>query len=228
MESNSITPTGTRVQNMDQLPRGRHSLSRDEVMSSQRGRMQRAVAVVVAEKGYGDTVVENIVSVAGVSRKTFYEHFTDVQDCFLQAYSSFGDLVLDEVTNAVVTAEPVGSAPMRAAYRTIFTFLTEERELAQAFWVDAVSAGPGYAETRQRIYGGFTELLRVGYALRRQNEPDLPEPLESSYAAATGMSAEMVILSVLSDSEVDVEEMTNDAVTFTLAILQAQPVTADA
>ena len=92
----------------------------------------------------------------------------------------------------------------------------------------AVSAGPGYVETRERIYGGFTELLRVGYALRRQNEPDLPEPLESSYAAATGMSAEMVILSVLSGTKVDVEAMTNDAVTFTLAILQAQPVAADA
>ncbi|MBJ7343597.1 MAG: TetR/AcrR family transcriptional regulator [Solirubrobacteraceae bacterium] len=223
-----IVPAGTRVQNMDQLPRGRHSLSRGEVMSSQRGRMLRAVAVVVAEKGYGDTVVENIVSVAGVSRKTFYEHFTDVQDCFLQAYSGFGDMILDDVANAVAAAEQVGAAPMRAGYQTVFTFLNEERDLAQAFWLDAISAGPGYAETRERIYGGFAELLRAGYELRRQNEPDLPEPLESSYAAATGMSAELVILSVLSGTEVDVEVMTDDAVTFTLAILQAQPVTADA
>ena len=79
MESNSIATKAARVHNMDQLPRGRHSLSREQVFSSQRGRMMRAVAVVVAEKGYGATVVENIVSVAGVSRKTFYEHFTDVR-----------------------------------------------------------------------------------------------------------------------------------------------------
>ncbi len=228
MESNSITPAGTRVQNMDQLPRGHSSAPRDQVMSSQRGRMLRAVAIVVAEQGYGDTVVENIVSVAGVSRKSFYEHFTDVQDCFLHSYSGFGDMIIDEVAQAVAAVEPVGSEPMRAAYRTVFTFLNEEPELAQAFWLDAVSVGPGYAETRQRIYGGFAELLRLGYALRRQNEPDLPEPLESSYAAATGMSAELVILGVLSGADVDVEAMVDEAVMFTLAILQAQPVTAGA
>lgn len=228
MTLNSIMPAGTRVQNMDQLPRGRHSLSRGEVTSSQRGRMLRAVAVVVAEKGYGDTVVENIVSVAGVSRKTFYEHFTDVQDCFLQAYSGFGDMILDDVATAIAAAEQIGSAPMRAGYQTIFTVLNEERDLAKAFWIDAVSAGPGYAETRERIYGGFAALLRAGYALRRHNEPGLAEPLESSYAAAAGMGAELVILSVLEGTEVDVEAMTSDAVTFTLAILQAQPVPADA
>jgi len=212
---------------MDQLPRGRHSLSRAEVTSSQRGRMLRAVAIVVAEQGYGDTVVENIVSVAGVSRKTFYEHFTDVQDCFLESYSGFGEMITREVEKAAAAAEPVGSEPMRAAYRTVFTFLSEERELAQAFWLDAVSAGPGYSETRQRIYGGFAEILRAGYALRRQNEPSLPEPLEGSYAAATGMSAELVILNVLSGAEVDVEAMVDEAVTFTLAILQAKPLAAD-
>ena len=228
MDSNSISSVGTRVQNMDHMPRGRHSLSRAEVTSSQRSQMLRAVAIVVAEKGYGDTVVENIVSVAGVSRKTFYEHFTDVQDCFLHAYSGFGEMILDEVAQAVAAAESAGSEPIRAAYRTVFTFLNEERELAQAFWLDAVSAGPGYAETRQRIYGGFAELLRAGYELQRQDEPDLPEPLEGSYAAAAGMSAEMVILTILSGAEVDVEAMVEDAVTFTLAILQAQPAAADA
>ena len=211
---------------MDRLPRGRHSLTREEVTSSQRARMMRAVAVVVASKGYGDTVVENIVSVAGVSRKTFYEHFTDVQDCFLHAYADFGDQILDEVAQAVAASEMVGSAPMRAAYRTIFTLLNEDRDLAQAFWLDAVSAGPGYAETRQRIYGGFAELLRVGYAQRRELESELPEPIESAYAAAVGMSAEMVILAVISGEKADTEAMVEDAVTFTLAILQAQPLPA--
>ncbi len=211
---------------MDQLPRGRHSLSREEVTSSQRTRMMNAVAIVVAEKGYGDTVVENIVSVAGVSRKTFYEHFTDVQDCFLHAYSDFGDRIIKDVGQAVAATEPVGSAPMRAAYRTIFTVLNEDREMARAFWLDAVSAGPGYAATRQRIYGGFADLLRVGYSRRREAEIELPEPIESAYSAAVGMVAEMVILAVLSGEDVDIDSMVEDAVSFTLAILQAQPLPA--
>lgn len=208
---------------MDQLPRGRHSLTPEQVTSSQRGRMMRAVAIVVAQKGYGDTAVENIVSVAGVSRKTFYEHFTGVQDCFLHAYADFGGMILEQVAQAAAAAEPIDSGPMRAAYRTIFTLLNEDRELARAFWLDAVSAGPGYAETRQRIFGGFAELLRAGYEQRREVENDLPEPIASAYSAAIGMSAEMAILVVLSGEQADIDVMVEDAVAFTLAILQARP-----
>lgn len=227
MESNSIATKATRVHNMDQLPRGRHSLSREQVFSSQRGRMMRAVAVVVAEKGYGATVVENIVSVAGVSRKTFYEHFTDVQDCFLEAYADFGDSILDEVGQEVAVTDQVGSAQMMVAYRTIFMVVKEDRELAQAFWLDAISAGPKYLATRERIFGGFAEMLRDGYAQRRQSEPHLPEPLEGSYAAVIGMMTEMVVVGLLSGRDLDVDAMVEDAVTFTLAILQARPLPAE-
>ena len=57
-------------------PRGPHRLAREEVRESQRGRMIDAIAEAVAAKGYAATTVGDVVSGAGVSRKTFYEHFT--------------------------------------------------------------------------------------------------------------------------------------------------------
>ena len=57
------------------LPRGRHSLSREEVARSQRDRLVRAMADVMAEKGYARTSVADIVRGAGVSRESFYERF---------------------------------------------------------------------------------------------------------------------------------------------------------
>ena len=43
-----------------------------------------------------------------------------------------------------------------------------------------------------------------------------------------GMMTEMVVVGILSGEDLDVDAMVEDAVTFTLAILQAKLVTADA
>src|SRR4051795_2217185 len=84
------------------LPRGPHGLERDVVLASQRGRMLGAMADAVAGKGFAATTVADVVAGAGVSRKTFYEHFRDKEECFLAAYDTGVDLVLD----AIVAARP--------------------------------------------------------------------------------------------------------------------------
>src|SRR4051794_5075686 len=76
------------------LPRGPHRLARADVMASQRGRMLDAIAQVVAEKGYGAVTVADVVERAGVSRKTFYEHFRDKESCFLAAYDAGVDVLI--------------------------------------------------------------------------------------------------------------------------------------
>ena len=80
---------------MEPLPRGRHSLSREEVAGSQRERLQRAMAEVMAEKGYALTSVADVLRRARVSRETFYELYSSKEDCFMSvfdaAYAAIGD-----------------------------------------------------------------------------------------------------------------------------------------
>jgi len=52
------------------------------VHQSQRERILDAVA----EHEYARTMVAHVVSRAGVSRKTFYESFDKIEDCFAAAY----------------------------------------------------------------------------------------------------------------------------------------------
>ena len=82
---------------VERLPRGRHKLAREEVVASQRERILRALAAAMAEKGYADTSVADVLSGAGVSRQTFYELFTDKQDCFMSAYEIAVDQILEGV-----------------------------------------------------------------------------------------------------------------------------------
>ena len=39
----------------------------------------------VSRHGFAGTTLRELVALAGVSRTTFYEHFENKQDCFLQA-----------------------------------------------------------------------------------------------------------------------------------------------
>src|SRR5258706_9322051 len=59
------------------LPSGRHGLTREAVVASQRGRLVDAMAQVVAEKGYPAATVADVGERAGGSRRTFYEQFAD-------------------------------------------------------------------------------------------------------------------------------------------------------
>src|SRR4051812_24329832 len=109
------------------LPRGPHRLARDEVVASQRGRMLDAIAETVALRGYGATTVADVVERAGVSRKTFYEHFRDKEECFLVAYDTGVEVLM---------ATMRAGEPIRAYLET----LAAEPAFARTFLIEIGAA----------------------------------------------------------------------------------------
>src|SRR4051812_48071138 len=93
-----------------ELPRRAHDLSRRDVMESQRWRILEAVTEVIAKLGYADASVADVIAVAGISRKTFYEQFRDKEDCFLTAYDV---LSARSVRSLVNVGAEVPSGPRR-------------------------------------------------------------------------------------------------------------------
>ena len=79
---------------VEPLPRGRHGLTREEVVQSQRSRIFRAMAEVMAQKGYVATTVGDVLRAAKVSRETFYEQFDSKEDCFMSALEAAIDGVM--------------------------------------------------------------------------------------------------------------------------------------
>ena len=67
------------------LPSGRHGLSREHVVRSQRLRLLGAAVAVAGTDGYAAMTVSAVLARANVSRKTFYEQFADREHCFLAA-----------------------------------------------------------------------------------------------------------------------------------------------
>src|SRR3954470_7596658 len=83
------------------LPRPRFVNTREELRASQRGRLICAIADSVAAKGYAATSVADVLALAGVSRRTFYEHFEDKEACFLAAYDSGAEAIFEAMADAV-------------------------------------------------------------------------------------------------------------------------------
>ena len=100
------------------LPRGTHGLDPSLVAASQRTRLLEAVGRAVAEKGYAAATIDDIVRGAGVSKKTFYEHFEDKLGCFLAAYEAASDELYEHVRAAQDDAGTGSAAPTRASTRT--------------------------------------------------------------------------------------------------------------
>jgi AcrR family transcriptional regulator len=133
-----------------QLPRRAHDLSRREVIESQRWRIIEAVTEVTAKLGYVDASVADVIGVAGISRKTFYEQFKDKEDCFLTAY----DVLSERLVRALVKvgAEmPTGPRKRRAQLDRFLAVLEREPAVARVFMIDVLGAGRRAFEQRQRL-----------------------------------------------------------------------------
>jgi len=128
------------------LPRGPHRLARDEVLASQRGRLLDAIAEAVAAKGYGATSVADVIERAGVSRRTFYEHFRDKEACFLAAYDTGVEILMATMRQG----DPIG------AY---LGTLSAEPAFARTFLIEIAAAGPHALARRREVHDAFAALI---------------------------------------------------------------------
>jgi AcrR family transcriptional regulator len=171
------------------LPSGRHGLTRDVVVSSQRDRMIEAMIAVVAGKGYAETTVADIISNAGVSRATFYEQFADKEDCFVAAYGTVMDRMLAFVAegfSADGSDDWVGH--IRGALRGVLTYLSRNPVAARVGIVEGFGAGARARDRYQEAVSAFFPFLDAGRDLI--DEPDRIPP-QAARVIVGGVSALM-------------------------------------
>jgi len=146
---------------MTPLPRGRHGLSREQVSESQRLRLLRAMAEVMAEKGYAQTSVADILRRARVSRETFYELFDSKQDCFMSAFEQAYGHIIDAVSS---TEGGVGGSRLdrfSSVFGDYLEALAAEPAVARVFLIEVYAAGPEAISRRLELQAGLAQALAV-------------------------------------------------------------------
>ncbi|MEA2481957.1 MAG: hypothetical protein QOJ07_3879 [Thermoleophilaceae bacterium] len=209
-----------------QLPRGPHRLAREEVLASQRGRMLEAMAEAVAEKGYAATTVGDVVSRAGVSRKTFYEHFEDKEACFLAAWDAGVELVFEAIVAAAARADgPIDRS--RLATRAYLETLADKPAFARSFLIEVVAAGPYAEQRRADVHRRFADLIR-NLQSEASRELDLPDPPPEVYLAAVGGINELVYERVRAGRTETLPELEDAIVYLQLALFAGHEIAAAA
>jgi AcrR family transcriptional regulator len=142
------------------LPRGTHGLDPSLVAASQRTRLLEATGRAVADKGYSAATIDDLVRGAGVSKKTFYEHFADKLDCFLAAYEAASDELLGHIRAAQEAADAEWLARTRAGIHAYLRWLAAEPALARVFLIEIAAAGPAALELRERMRDRYADRMR--------------------------------------------------------------------
>lgn len=164
------------------LPRGPQALPREEVVADQRRRLFEALLELVNQHGLGGVRISELVSRAGVSRRSFYEHFPNKEECLLAAF----DESRQRLTEAMVRAydpEMEGREQVQAIVRALFDATLERPSATRLVCVDVNAAGEGGVERWSRGAARFERYLREVFA-QAPGEGGIPEPVAKAVVGA--------------------------------------------
>lgn len=121
-----------------------------DLSSLQRTRIMRGTAQLVSQTGAAPLTVSEIVARVGVSRRTFYEIFTDREQAVLAALQEATDRAAARVLPAY-RAQSDWREAMRAGLAELLAFIDEEPAYGSLLIVGSLTAGPRALELRQQV-----------------------------------------------------------------------------
>lgn len=136
------------------LPRllpGRHGIPADLVRAHQRQRLLEAAAAALAEQGYGRLTAARVTELAGVSSRTFYQHFEDLWACVLAAYEN-------EAARLCAAIERAGDAPTGIA--AAIEFLAGQPDVARLLSAEPPPQIAALATARRELIERLGAMLR--------------------------------------------------------------------
>jgi TetR/AcrR family transcriptional regulator len=188
-----IDAGSTRVKPLyKRLPHGPHRLDRDEVILHQRARIHGAMVEAVAECGYEGTSVKQVIGLAGVSRRSFYEQFANKQESFLATFDLLAHQAAQRARRAYQAGEGGLEDRLRRTFQALDQATREDPKPAQLVLVEAQTAGVAGALRLCRATATCEQMLAKSFAEGPDAMP-LPTPIARSIAGGISGSIANVI-----------------------------------
>ena len=160
-------------------PPGPEPVSKAAAAADQRRRILEATADLVAERGFAETTIEQIVRRARVGYATFYKHYADKEEAFLALL----DAAIERTVYVVEEAYDREAGPwpdkVGAGLGALLELAAAHPGVARACLVEAPTAGPEAAARHEAALKRFAPLLRPGRELNPRRDK-LPESLEET------------------------------------------------
>ena len=185
-----------------------------------RARLLEGMAQCVAAQGYADTTIADIVREAGVSRRTFYEHFSDKAVCLVALYEAASQNAL-AVLRSAVDPQRGWQEQVESAIGAYLGVLASNPVLMRTLFVDILGLGlPGLAARRhanQQLADFMQEVV---------NQPSSGPVLHSAMAmAVVGGINELVLQAIEQDQVARLGELVAPASALLRAAVTPPPET---
>ena len=121
-------------------------------------RLLSALVTAMATKSYRDVTLADITSSAMVSRRTFYEHFKNKDECLLSLARTTSQKIMKSIINSY---DPSDDWPQTVTKVTsgYLQFIAEHPTLMYALYVEVAALGQSGLEIRREISHTFAEFL---------------------------------------------------------------------
>jgi AcrR family transcriptional regulator len=169
------------------LPPGRHGLPREFVAENQRQRIAAAVIEVMVTHGYNDANVMQIITAAGISRRTFYDYYDDKQEAFFDVYRQVVNFVVEAMEEAGRSRAGGWPAQVRSRLTTLLDVFAANPDLVRFCLVVPPAAGGEVAAAYRRFLEQILAVLREGWPKRAKQPPPAAE-----YGLVGGLAALIV------------------------------------
>jgi AcrR family transcriptional regulator len=124
-----------------------------------RQRLLDALAEAIAEIGYRDTTVADVVRLAKTSRRTFYEHFTSKETCFVALITAANDEMIRRISAAVDPALPWPSQ-VRQAIEAWLACCDAQRAVTHSWIRDIPSLGALGRDLQRDLMERFIDMVQ--------------------------------------------------------------------
>jgi AcrR family transcriptional regulator len=133
------------------------------VARNQRERLLAATVVAIAERGYEQTPVADILRLSGISRTTFYQHFPGgKRECFLAAVDAAMAAAGESVRRAWDEELP-WEERLAAGFEAVAQAIVDQPAAAKLCLVDVYAAGPEGLDHADEAAASFAWLLNQAF-----------------------------------------------------------------
>lgn len=186
--------------------------------------MLLALGEIAAQKGYAACTITDIVTRAGVSRRTFYEHFSSKEACAIAGFEYGIELVVDRMSQATQTVtEGNWREYVRSSLDTYLQTLAAYPNAAWGFHVEAVNSGPVIYGVRTKFAAVLANRMREAYALARREDPARPELPDELFDVLLGGIDDRIRHCLHTRSAADLPELVPLLIQATFALFGAGP-----
>jgi AcrR family transcriptional regulator len=135
------------------------SVAREQARARQRVRLALGMIDAIAEDGYRATRVADVIAHAGVSRKTFYEHFENKEECLLVTFDLIAAEAMRRVEGAYRAADG-WPGRVEAGIRALFDSAIENPGALRLSLLEIAAVGPAGIARREESIARFEDFIR--------------------------------------------------------------------